>query len=210
MAGSHTAPAHAHFDGYVVSKFRAPANVLRSKRFVGRGAAGVKAKDCPRGQSFENAPCCRLGLPKKFRRKFFGKRRNRRKKQQTDRNLSVCAKCVVLKFRAPANVLRSKRFVGRGAAGVKAKGCPIGQPFDNAPCGDDVAQRRGFEPPYVFLRNTISSRARSTAPPSLHRLFIIHLYSNFVNLSGRCFIEKVVKTPIIMPAATLTAHTAGS
>ncbi len=31
-----------------------------------------------------------------------------------------------------------------------------------------LAQREGFEPPYVFLRNTISSRARSTTPPSLH------------------------------------------
>lgn len=30
-----------------------------------------------------------------------------------------------------------------------------------------MAQREGFEPPYVFLRNTISSRARSTTPPSL-------------------------------------------
>ncbi len=30
-----------------------------------------------------------------------------------------------------------------------------------------LAQREGFEPPYVFLRNTISSRARSTTPPSL-------------------------------------------
>lgn len=30
-----------------------------------------------------------------------------------------------------------------------------------------LAQRRGFEPPYVFLRNTISSRAHSTTLPSL-------------------------------------------
>ena len=31
-----------------------------------------------------------------------------------------------------------------------------------------LAQRRGFEPPYVFPRNTISSRAHSTTLPSLH------------------------------------------
>ena len=30
-----------------------------------------------------------------------------------------------------------------------------------------VAQRKGFEPLYTFLHNTISNRARSTAPPSL-------------------------------------------
>lgn len=32
-----------------------------------------------------------------------------------------------------------------------------------------LAQRKGFEPLYTFLHNTISNRARSTAPPSLHR-----------------------------------------
>ena len=33
----------------------------------------------------------------------------------------------------------------------------------------NMAQRKGFEPLYTFLHNTISNRARSTAPPSLHR-----------------------------------------
>ncbi len=38
-----------------------------------------------------------------------------------------------------------------------------------------LAQRKGFEPLYTFLHNTISNRARSTAPPSLQQL--IHYIS---------------------------------
>ena len=34
----------------------------------------------------------------------------------------------------------------------------------------NMAQREGFEPSYTFLHNTISNRARSAAPPSLHSL----------------------------------------
>ena len=37
-----------------------------------------------------------------------------------------------------------------------------------------VAQRKGFEPLYTFLHNTISNRARSAAPPSLHSFYIIY------------------------------------
>ena len=37
----------------------------------------------------------------------------------------------------------------------------------------NMAQRKGFEPLYTFLHNTISNRARSTAPPSLHRQYYI-------------------------------------
>ena len=37
-----------------------------------------------------------------------------------------------------------------------------------------VAQRKGFEPLYTFLHNTISNRARSTAPPSLQTAFILY------------------------------------
>ncbi len=40
-----------------------------------------------------------------------------------------------------------------------------------------VAQRRGFEPPYVFLRNTISSRAHSTTLPPLQQA--ITVYNNY-------------------------------
>ena len=36
-----------------------------------------------------------------------------------------------------------------------------------------LAQRKGFEPLYTFLHNTISNRARSTAPPSLHHSYYI-------------------------------------
>ena len=38
-----------------------------------------------------------------------------------------------------------------------------------------VAQRKGFEPLYTFLHNTISNRARSTAPPSLQTAFILYI-----------------------------------
>ena len=37
-----------------------------------------------------------------------------------------------------------------------------------------VAQRKVFEPLYTFLHNTISNRARSTAPPSLHTAYILY------------------------------------
>ena len=37
-----------------------------------------------------------------------------------------------------------------------------------------VAQRKGFEPLYTFLHNTISNRARSTAPPSLQKAFLLY------------------------------------
>lgn len=40
-----------------------------------------------------------------------------------------------------------------------------------------LAQRRGFEPPYVFLRNTISSRAHSTTLPPLQDLSEIVIQS---------------------------------
>ncbi len=36
-----------------------------------------------------------------------------------------------------------------------------------------LAHRKGFEPLYTFLHNTISNRARSTAPPSLHSVYYI-------------------------------------
>ena len=38
-----------------------------------------------------------------------------------------------------------------------------------------LAQRKGFEPLYTFLHNTISNRARSTAPPSLQTAFILYI-----------------------------------
>ncbi len=38
-----------------------------------------------------------------------------------------------------------------------------------------LAQREGFEPSYTFLHNTISNRARSTAPPSLQTAFILYM-----------------------------------
>ena len=38
-----------------------------------------------------------------------------------------------------------------------------------------VAQRKGFEPLYTFLHNTISNRARSTAPPSLQTTSILYI-----------------------------------
>ena len=37
-----------------------------------------------------------------------------------------------------------------------------------------VAQRKGFEPLYTFLHNTISNRARSTAPPSLQTAYLLY------------------------------------
>lgn len=36
-----------------------------------------------------------------------------------------------------------------------------------------LAQREGFEPSDTFLHHTISNRARSTAPPSLHHCYYI-------------------------------------
>ena len=39
-----------------------------------------------------------------------------------------------------------------------------------------LAQREGFEPSYTFLHNTISNRARSTAPPSLQQLLYYILF----------------------------------
>ena len=36
-----------------------------------------------------------------------------------------------------------------------------------------LAQRKGFEPLYTFLHNTISNRARSAAPPSLQQSYLI-------------------------------------
>lgn len=43
-----------------------------------------------------------------------------------------------------------------------------------------VAQRKGFEPLYAFLHNTISNRARSTAPPSLQQLYYYILFHEFL------------------------------
>ena len=37
-----------------------------------------------------------------------------------------------------------------------------------------MAQRKGFEPLYTFLHNTISNRARSTAPPSLQTAYLLY------------------------------------
>lgn len=37
-----------------------------------------------------------------------------------------------------------------------------------------LAQRKGFEPLYTFLHNTISNRARSTAPPSLQTAYLLY------------------------------------
>ena len=48
-----------------------------------------------------------------------------------------------------------------------------------------------------------------SAISALHLVILLY-YSNFVNLSGRYFINKVDKTPITMPANTLNAHTNGS
>ena len=58
-----------------------------------------------------------------------------------------------------------------------------------------LAQRKGFEPLYTFLHNTISNRARSTAPPSLQTAFILYINSNkkatvfalFLKFSRRIF-----------------------
>ena len=37
-----------------------------------------------------------------------------------------------------------------------------------------MAQRKGLEPMYTFLHNTISNRARSTAPPSLQTAYLLY------------------------------------
>lgn len=37
-----------------------------------------------------------------------------------------------------------------------------------------LAQRKGFEPLYTFLHNTISNRARSAAPPSLQQAYLLY------------------------------------
>lgn len=53
-----------------------------------------------------------------------------------------------------------------------------------------LAQRVGFEPTDTFLHHTISNRARSTTPPSLHSLFIIyHSYKN-CKCFRDCFYKK--------------------
>ena len=55
------------------------------------------------------------------------------------------------------------------------------QPFstptkkDTARVSFFVAQRKGFEPLYTFLHNTISNRARSTAPPSLQTAYLLYI-----------------------------------
>ena len=38
-----------------------------------------------------------------------------------------------------------------------------------------LAQRKGFEPLYTFLHNTISNRARSAAPPSLQTAYLLYM-----------------------------------
>ena len=43
-----------------------------------------------------------------------------------------------LLYRAPAKILRSKRFVGRGDAGVKSAAVAVRQSLAYAPCGDAV------------------------------------------------------------------------
>ena len=53
-----------------------------------------------------------------------------------------------------------------------------------------LAQRKGFEPLYTFLHNTISNRARSAAPPSLQQLIYYILFSIKKQLFLFHFIEK--------------------
>ena len=89
-----------------------------------------------------------------------------------------------------------------------------------------MAQREGFEPS-VPLRGThdfqscslgrsdISARLyncmqRKILTNAALQLFIILYYLKFVNLSGKDFMDKVVKTPITIPAATLNAQTNGN
>lgn len=63
----------------------------------------------------------------------------------------------------------------------------------------------------AFDRSAISAKSgRRTGAASAFRLHIISYSLKFVNLSGKCFTDKVVRTPIIIPAATPKAHTAGS
>ena len=79
-----------------------------------------------------------------------------------------------------------------------------------------LAQREGFEPS-VPLRGTHDFQSCSLGRSDISAyallcatLSIINFYSSFVNLSGRCFTDNIVKIPIITPAATLNAHTNGS
>ena len=70
--------------------YRVPAKILRSKRFVGRGDAGVKSVAVAVRRSLAYAPCGDAVTP------------------------SVCFADISLLYRVPAKILRSKRFVGRG------------------------------------------------------------------------------------------------
>ncbi len=54
-----------------------------------------------------------------------------------------------------------------------------------------VAQRKGFEPLYTFLHNTISNRARSTAPPSLQQLIYYILFYLKNQLFSTEFLKKI-------------------
>ena len=59
-----------------------------------------------------------------------------------------------------------------------------------------LAQREGFEPSDTFLHHTISNRARSTAPPSLHSLYIIAYFmikSNYFYFIFFIFCIKIKK-----------------
>ena len=98
---------------------------------------------------------------------------------------------------------------GSAASATQKKDCPLGSPFF-------VAQREGFEPS-VPLRGTHDFQSCSLGRSDISAyallcatLSIINFYSSFVNLSGRCFTDNIVKIPIITPAATLNAHTNGS
>lgn len=51
-----------------------------------------------------------------------------------------------------------------------------------------MAQREGFEPSDTFLHHTISNRARSTAPPSLH-----HCYYILSNKKNQLFLRRFSK-----------------
>lgn len=53
-----------------------------------------------------------------------------------------------------------------------------------------VAQRKGFEPLYTFLHNTISNRARSTAPPSLHTAHLLYIIFTKNATVFICILEK--------------------
>ena len=51
---------------------------------------------------------------------------------------SVCFAATSLLYRVPAKILRSKRFVGRGDAGVKSVAVAVRRSLAYAPCGDAV------------------------------------------------------------------------